>query len=225
MAKKRQQLKLDSGSAFSKGRLRRLRQEDETWEADFRALPKPPYQNPTHYRGIVVTKKGEVLADSHVEDRPEASDLAALLTLAMQRPATGVAHRPSRLYVRGHHQWRELFPHLKYLGIKVSVRQELPKMQKAYKDYLRKMQEARRATMVRPTKEQQTVEELFPTIAKWVQGYGHIEIGDQEMFGFVARALDYGGMAFEDDRPETLAEAMAVLEQGLAEYIKRERIE
>jgi hypothetical protein len=55
--------------------------------------------------------------------------------------------------------------------------------------------------MARPTREQQTVEELFPTVAKWVQGYGHIEIGDQEMFGFVARALDYGGMPFEDDRP------------------------
>ena len=84
-------------------------QADETWEADFRALPKPPYQNPTHYRGMVVTKKGKVLAESHVEERPEASDLAALLTQAMQRLATGVAHRPSRLYVRGHHQWRELF--------------------------------------------------------------------------------------------------------------------
>jgi hypothetical protein len=124
VAKKQAEAKLD------KGRLKRLHQEDETWEADFRALPKPLYQNPTHYRGIVVTKKGDVLAESHVEARPEASDLAALFTQAVQRTATG-----------------------------------LP------------------------------------------------------------RALDYGGMPFEDDRPETLAEAMAVLEQGLAEYIKREGIE
>ncbi len=159
VAKKRQPLKSDSGSAFSKGRLRRLRQEDETWEADFRALPKPSYQNPTHYRGIVVTKKGEVLAESQVEGRPEASDLAALLTQAMQRPATGAAHRPSRLYVRGHHQWQELFPHLEDLGIQVSVRQELPKVKRAYEDYLRQMKEAQRAAMVRPTREQQTVEE------------------------------------------------------------------
>jgi hypothetical protein len=45
------------------------------------------------------------------------------------------------------------------------------------------------------------------------------------MFGFVARALDYGGMVFEDDRPDTLAEAMASLERGLAKYFNREGIE
>jgi len=66
---------------------------------------------------------------------------------------------------------------------------------------------------------------MFPAIARWVRGYGHIEIGEQEMFGFVARALDYGNLAFEDDRPDTLAEAMASLERGLAEYFKREGID
>jgi hypothetical protein len=50
-----------------------------------------------------------------------------------------------------------------------------------------------------------------------VQG-GHIEIGDHEGFGFVVRALDYGGMVFEDNRPETLAEAMAALENGLRKW-------
>jgi hypothetical protein len=62
--------------------------------------------------------------------------------------------------------------------------------------------------MVKPTAEQQAVEKLFPAIAQWVRGYGHVEIGDQEMFGFVVRALGYGGLAFEDDRPSTLAEAL-----------------
>ena len=33
----------------------------------------------------------------------------------------------------------------------------------------------------------------------------HIEIGDQEGFGFTVRALDYGGVVFEDDKPRTLA--------------------
>ena len=59
--------------------------------------------------------------------------------------------------------------------------------------------------MGKPTAEQQSVEQLLPAIAQWVRGYGHIEIGDQEMFGFVARALDYGNLAFEDDKPDTLA--------------------
>jgi hypothetical protein len=44
-------------------------------------------------------------------------------------------------------------------------------------------------------------------------------------FGFIARALDYGGLAFEDGRPGTLAEALASLERGLAEYFERQGID
>jgi hypothetical protein len=44
-------------------------------------------------------------------------------------------------------------------------------------------------------------------------------------FGFDALALDYGGLAFEDDRPRTLAEAMAALEQGLREWRKAQGTE
>src|SRR5207249_3936125 len=104
------------------------------------------------------------------------------------------------------------------LGIKVAVHRELPKVQQAYRGYLRQRREARRAGMVRPSAEQQSVEKLFPAIAQWVRGYGHIEIGDQEMFGFVARALDYGGVVFEDDKPDTLAEALAALEEWLRKW-------
>ena len=143
----------------------------------------------------------------------------------MRRPLTGKAHRPCRLHVRGQPQWQELFPHLDELGIKVAVHRELPKVQRAYQGYLRQQREAHRRGMVKPTAEQQSVEKLFPAIAQWVRGYGHVEIGDQEMFGFVARALDYGGLACEDDRPDTLAEALAALERGLAEYFQREGIE
>ena len=78
--------------------------------------------------------------------------------------------------------------------------------------------------MVKPSAEQQGGEKLFPAIAQWVRD-GHIEIGDQEMFGFVARALDHGGVVFEDNKPDTLAEGMATLEKGLAEYFEREGIE
>jgi|SRR5579883_2150354 len=84
------------------------------------------------------------------------------------------------------------------------------------------VREVGRAGMVRPTVKQEAVEQTFPAIAKWVRGYGHLEIGDQEGFGFVVRARDYGGLVFEDDRPDTLAEAMAALEKGLAEYFERE---
>jgi hypothetical protein len=55
--------------------------------------------------------------------------------------------------------------------------------------------------------------------------YGWIEIGVQELFGFVARAPHEGGTQVEDTRPDSLAEAMATLEKGLIEYYKREGIE
>ena len=61
-------------------------------------------------------------------------------------------------------------------------------------------------------------------VAQWVRD-GHIEIGDQEGFGFVAIALDYGGVVYEDDRPRTLAEAMAALDKGLRKWFEEQAIE
>ena len=52
-----EKLKLGKGAAFDKSRLKRLRQEDETWEADFQALPKPVTQSQTHYRGKVPCRR------------------------------------------------------------------------------------------------------------------------------------------------------------------------
>jgi hypothetical protein len=225
VARVEEKLKLGKSAAFLKGRLKRLRQEDETWEADFQALPKPITQSQTHYLGMVVAPDGSLLADAHVEGRPTVNDMATLLAHAMRRPLAGKAHRPRRLHVRGHPQWKELFPHLDELGIKVAVHRGLPKVQRAYQGYLRQQRDAHRVGMVKPTAEQQGVEQLFPTVAQWVRGYGHIEIGDQEMFGFVARALDYGGQVFEDNRPDTLAEALAALERGLARWFKEQGIE
>jgi hypothetical protein len=98
-------------------------------------------------------------------------------------------------------------------------------VQKAYQGYLRQQRDAHRVGMVRPTAEHQGVEKLFAAVARWVRGYGHIEIGDQEMFGFVARALDYGNLAFEDDRPDTLAEALAALEKGLKKWFDEQGVD
>ena len=87
------------------------------------------------------------------------------------------------------------------------------------------MREEQRTGMVKPTEEQAKVEAMFPAIARYVQGYGYVEIGDQESFGFVVRALGYGGLDFEDDTPETLAEAMAVLEAGLSKWFEEQGID
>jgi hypothetical protein len=166
MPRAEEKLRLGKGAAFVKGPLKRLRQEDETWEADFQALPKPITQSLTHYRGMVVAPDATLLADSHVEGRPTVNDMATLLAQAMRRPLTGNAHRPRRIHVRGHPQWKELFSHLDELGIKVAVQRELPKVQRAYQGYLRQQREAHRRGMVKPTAEQQSVEKLFPAIAQ-----------------------------------------------------------
>ena len=79
--------------------------------------------------------------------------------------------------------------------------------------------------MVKPSDEQAKVETLFPAIARYVQGCGYIEIGDEESFGFVVRAIGYGGVDFEDNRADTLAEAMAVLEAGLSKWFEEQGIE
>ena len=41
----------------------------------------------------------------------------------------------------------------------------------------------------------------------------------------MVRALGYGGLDFEDDTPETLAEAMTVLEAGLSKWFEEQGIE
>ena len=222
-----EKLKLGKGAAFVKGRLKLLPQGDEVWEADFQALPKPIMQNTTHYLGLVVTSKGGTLqADSQVHGRPSVNDLATLLAHAMRRPLDGDSRRPKLVRLRGHHQWRELFSHLDEIGVavEVSIKRGLPAIEKAFLGYLRRMRDDRKAGMVGPTPAQSKVEATFPAIARYVCGYGYIEIGDQESFGFVVRAIGHGGTDFEDDRPETLAEAMAVLEDGLARWFEEQGI-
>lgn len=197
-----EKLKLGKGSAFVKGQLKRLHQCDETWEADFVALPKPPMQSETRYLGMAVTRAGgSLLTELPVRGRPSVNDLATILAHAMRQPLDGHARRPSVVRMRGHHQWRELFPHLAELGVEVSVERKLPAIEKAYRAYIRQLRDEQRAGMTKPTTDQAMVESLFPTIARYVRGGGYIEIGDQESFGFVVRAIGYGGLDFEDDRP------------------------
>jgi hypothetical protein len=63
------------------------------------------------------------------------------------------------------------------------------------------------------------VELHYPAIAKWVRENGWIEIGEQEGFGFIVRALDSGGMVLEDRKAKTLAQALSVLEKGLEKHL------
>jgi hypothetical protein len=223
--REREKLTLSKGAAFVKSRLKRLPQEEDAWEADFRALPRPLAQNGTHYLGLVVVQgEGSVLAEEQVEHTLDVNDLASLLAHATRRPLAGRGHRPKRVRIRKNPRRLELFPHLQEVGVDVVVDSDLDTLRTAFHDHLRRVREARRKDMIRPTTEQASVEKLFPAVAQWVRD-GHIEVGDQEGFGFVTRALDYGGLVFEDDRPRTLAEALAALEKGLREWFEDQGIE
>ncbi|MBW3597037.1 MAG: hypothetical protein KY475_07150 [Planctomycetes bacterium] len=219
-------LKLGKGAFFVKRQICRLSQEDETWEADFCPLSKPTMQTSTEYAGFVVTQAdGILLANLHIERRPTVNDLATLLAHAMRRPLFGDSHRPRRVLLQGHPQWRELFRHLKELGIEVVVEDELPRIEQELECLLQHMRKRRSTGARKPTANQEMIEQAFPAIAMWIDGeYGHIEIGDQEGFGFIASALDYGGLVFEDEKPRTFAEAMASLEKALSAWFEREGI-
>jgi len=226
MAKELPKLKLGKSASFVKTRLKQLNQENDTWEADFRALPKSEGEPGTHYLGLVVAvHKGNPLVSMLVEYTPNVNDLADLLADAMRRPMTESAHRPRQLLLRANPRWEELFPHLNQLGIEVSIQKELPKVQEVYEDFLRQMRRARSTPLILYTPSPTDIHKAFPAAAAWVQGFGHIEIGDQEGFGFIVRALDYGGMVFEDNKSRTLAEAMAALEKGLLKWFQNEGIE
>ncbi len=191
MAKGHPRLKLGKSAAFVKTRLKQLPQEEETWEADFRALPKPTGQTETHYLGVVVSlPKGDPLVYLPVEYTPNVNDLADLLADAMRRPLTGSARRPSRITFRGNPRWEELFRHLNELGIATSIHDELPKVEELYEDFLRQMRKASPGQIIMLSPGRSHIAEQFSAVAKWVQGHGHIEIGDQEGVGFVVRALD-----------------------------------
>ncbi|QDU93712.1 DUF6930 domain-containing protein [Lignipirellula cremea] len=221
-----EQLKLGKGAAFVKSQLKRMRQKDETWEADFRALPKPIMQTATHYVGMVLSQPdGFLLAHSEISQSPTVNDLATLLAHAMKRPLVEGQHRPSRILLRKNPKWKSLLSALTDIGVQVDLVGELPIVDLEFNEFLAHMNEARSAGAIKPSKEQGKVEKTFPAIAQWVRGYGHIEIGDQEDFGFIARALDYGGLVFEDDKPRTLAESTAALEAALARWFENEGIE
>jgi hypothetical protein len=93
---------------------------------------------------------------------------------------------------------------LEDLGIEFVIKTDLPKVEEAFGEFLAQVKAARSVGTAKATAERAKVEKLFPAIAKWVQGYNHIEIGDEEGFGFVVRAIGYGGQVFEDDMSGTL---------------------
>ena len=87
-------------------------------------------------------------------------------------------------------------------------------------DFLREMRKGSPGPIIMLSARPAPVTEQFPAINKWVQESGWIEVGRRKEAGFVARALDDNGLVFENNTSNTLAEAMAALEEGLAGRIR-----
>src|SRR5262249_16620388 len=124
-------------------RLRRLGQEDETWEADFFPLPGSDSEPGGVWWGIVLSHSHEnVLAQRTVEEPPTVNDLADLLGEAMRRPLAGFSHRPRCLYLRARPEGAELPPHLKQVGIGVAFQDALPKWDQTFGDLYAQVEQA-----------------------------------------------------------------------------------
>jgi hypothetical protein len=217
MAPEHPRLKLGKRAAFVKARLKRLPRQEETWEADFRALPRPAGQTETHYLGLALAlPRGDPLAYLPVEYTPTVNDLADLLAEAMRRPLTGPARRPAHLHLRANPRWDELFPHLQELGVAVTLRDDLAELEEVHLGFLREMRKASPGPVIMLSPRPADPGRQFPALAMWVQEGGWVEVGRQKEAGFVARALDDAGVVFENNSSTTLAEALAALEEGLA---------
>jgi hypothetical protein len=217
MTQEHPRLKLGKRAAFVKATLKRLPRQEETWAVDFRALPKPAGQTDTHYLGLAVAlPRGDPLVYLPVDYTPTVNDLADLLADAIRRPLTGSTRRPAHLRVRANPRWEELFPHLKELGIEVTLRDDLPELEEVHLDFLREMRKASPGPVILLSPRPADPGRQFPALSRWVQEGGWVEVGRRKEAGLVARALDDGGVAFENNSSTTLAEALAALEEALA---------
>lgn len=151
-----ERLRLGKGASFFvKTQLRRLRQEDETWEADFFAIPCSDSEHDSVWWGIVLSLTHDnVLAQSTVEEPPTVNDLAGLLAEAMRRPLFDFSHRPRILYLRTRPEWAELLPHLKQIGIEVVSQVGLPKWDRNFGDLQAKVERAREARASAPSRKE-----------------------------------------------------------------------
>jgi hypothetical protein len=69
----------------------------------------------------------------------------------------------------------------------------------------------------------QNLEVTYPIIARWVQEYGWIEIGQDDMSPSFVRALNEGGMVWEGRKSyPTLDAALQALETALAKWMQEQ---
>ena len=205
-------LKRGKGVAFVKSHLRRLPLCEEVWEADSLWGLRPVKSHAPIWHGLVVAGDGRILAQRTVEIPPTVNDMADLLAHAMQRPRDEMPRRPRTLRIRKRQEWQELLPHLEQLVDRLVSAPRITRWDKVFKEF--SLQEAKFESASPPL----GIDDVFPATAEWVRTTGWIEIGDQEGFGFVVRALNCGGLVFEGRKAKTLAQALSALEMGLAKH-------
>jgi hypothetical protein len=221
MATEHPRLKLGKRAAFVKTHLKQLPRENETWEADFRPLPKTDDRAKLPSLGLVVTlPRRDPLVYQLMDYTPTVNDMADLLADAMQRPLTGSPRRPAHIHFRANPRWEELFPHLNELGIEVTLQDDLPELEEVYLDFRREMRKGSPGPLIMLSPRPADPSRQFPAIDRWVRQSGWIEVGQRSQGGFVVRALDDGGPVFENNSSNTLTEALAALEAGLADRFR-----
>ena len=68
-----------------------------------------------------------------------------------------------------------------------------------------------------------SIEELYPNIARWVNDYGWVEVGQDGESSSYVRALDEGGLVWEGkDDYQTLDDALRALDAGISKWMREE---
>jgi len=66
-----------------------------------------------------------------------------------------------------------------------------------------------------------SVEEAFPNIARWLDEFGWIELGQDDYSRSFIRVLDQGGMVWEGkDQYKSLDHALRALEKALGKWVE-----
>ncbi len=69
----------------------------------------------------------------------------------------------------------------------------------------------------------QNLDATYPTVARWVQEYGWIEIGQDDMSRSFVRALDEGGLVWEGQAQYPILDnALQDLETGLRAWMQEQ---
>jgi hypothetical protein len=117
---------------------KKLPQEYDVWQADFREMPNwiRGAGKPVRRWVVLVTSRSNDLVLTHQmpEDAPSAALLWDVLVQAMQHPAAGEPHLPTELQVQTDERWEALKPHLDEIGVRLVVAEKLDQMQVAFQE-------------------------------------------------------------------------------------------